>query len=181
MTCSSRHKTMSQYAKAAEPWLSLISRGAKFCQCPNWTNFIWILHLSVTRNWWRCQFLQQRSWFFSHFLEWDDDVRFQHVDSRFCAIRRKIFDGAFRSNDWTAYFSASIKDEIYIVFLQCNSLIIAVGCFMSCWFLLNVRNKYLCVFVVECIYHGWWFVLWDPFVALMEIYSLSPCVKLSCW
>ena len=39
-----------------EPWLDEILRGVKILQCPNWTNFMSILHLSMTRTRWRSQF-----------------------------------------------------------------------------------------------------------------------------
>ena len=181
-----------------EPWLSLVSRVAKFSECPSWTNFIWILRLLATWTKWRCQFLQHRSWFFVHFLEWDECVRFEHVDSRFHAIQRHNFDGAFRSSNWSTYYSTSIRVEVYEVLLPCTSLIIVVGWFISCqfsldlwckifmfifccWFLLDVWCGILMFVSCDMYYHGWPFMFWDRFVALMVGYSLSPCVRLSCY
>jgi len=39
--------------EAGRTMIEPIFRGTKFFQCPNWTNFMSILHLLATQTWWR--------------------------------------------------------------------------------------------------------------------------------
>ena len=117
--------------------------------------------------------------FSDHFPDWNDCVGIQNVDNQFHVIRCHEVDGVFRSNNWATYSSANIRVEVYEVLLPCNSLIIVLGCFMSCRFLLYLWCRIFMLFVVvdSCwckMQHLYVYLMWYVFIIYGDLCCEIP-------
>jgi len=87
-----------------EPWLSEISRRVKFLQCPNWTNFMSVLHLSVTWTLWHGQF----PYLSSRFVEDPEERIFEESRGNLKDSLRPRFSLSHNSKFWQPILHYSV-------------------------------------------------------------------------